>query len=147
MVDGRRSIDRGREAGSEGWAALCCAIQTPLEPTRDAGIAAITVRVPRVREALLDVAIIRGAAVTPPVPIRGIDAPPAPRRAQPLRGTLVALELDSPALSEKRAVTIYVPPDIPPGRRLPVIYLADGNTEGFAPVAEAAVREGGRRLR
>src|SRR5688500_7955999 len=65
-----------RPSEEEGWAMLCCAIQTPLEPIGDTGLAGITVRVPRMREAILDIGYFPERTPHPPAVARGTDAPP-----------------------------------------------------------------------
>jgi len=127
--------------GEDGWTGLCCAIQTPLEPINDTGLAGITVRVPHMRRAILDVTH-RAERMPPPIDIRGPDAPPPPAKAEPLRGVITSISIESVALREKRRINIYLPPDLAEGQRLPVIYLADGDTAGFAPLAEAATAGG-----
>lgn len=141
MVDGRRPALIARP-GEEGWAALCCAIQTPLEPIGESGIVGITVRVPRVREALIDAGSFPGPDLEPPDVIRGPDAPPAPPEVRPLRGRVDTVQLPSAILGETRRVSIYLPPDIAEGAKLPTIYMADGDAAGFASIAEASVRDG-----
>lgn len=121
---------------------LCCAIQTPLEPIASTGVWGVTVRVPRIRETILDVTDSNAATIIPPEVIRGPLAPAAPPTAEPLRGKLIPLAFASTALDETRTGTIYVPPDVPADARLPVIYLADGGTGQFAPILEAAIRDG-----
>jgi enterochelin esterase family protein len=76
---------------------------------------------------------------------RGINAPPAPARSEPLKGTLVSRDFSSANLHEHRSVWIYEPPCIPTGAHLPVIYMADGGAKGFAPIAEALILE--KRIR
>ncbi len=127
--------------GEEGWTALCCAIQTPLEPIGETELAGITVRVPHMRRAILDVTHL-AERMPPPTDIRGPDAPPPPPKADPLRGVITSVSVDSTMLGEKRRINIYVPPDVVAGQQLPVIYLADGNTASFAPIAEAAMVAG-----
>jgi len=58
---------------------------------------------------------------------------------------MTSIDFPSKALGEKRHVTIYMPPISPPGKLLPVFYLADGGAYTFAPIAEAAVRDGTAR--
>jgi enterochelin esterase-like enzyme len=72
---------------------------------------------------------------------RGPEAPPAPPRAAPLAGELREVQLDSSDLVERRAVTVYLPPDR--GERPPVLYLADGGAvPGFAAVLEPGIVAG-----
>ena len=126
--------------GAEGWDMLCCAIQTPLEPLGESGIGAVTVRVPHVDEALLDAGLSLNGG--PPVLVPTSHAPARPARVEPLRGSISGRVVHSDVLGEDRRIMIYVPPDARPDVRLPVIYLADGDIMGFAPVMEALVRDG-----
>ncbi|HZF96180.1 MAG TPA: alpha/beta hydrolase-fold protein [Allosphingosinicella sp.] len=130
----------------EGAAAsLCCAIQMPLEPIGGTDLQAITVRVPRADEALLDVMHLPSRRPPIPIPIRGVRAPPAPARAEPLAGRIETFQHRSDALGEERWVSVYLPPDIAPGEQLPLVYLTDQATVFYAPLAEAAAREGRAR--
>jgi enterochelin esterase-like enzyme len=45
-------------------------------------------------------------------------------------------------LGESHQGIIYIPPSLPAGIRVPVIYLADGDTPHYAPILEAAIRDG-----
>lgn len=124
------------------WLMLCCAVQTALEPIGDTNFAGITVRIPRLREALIDVGFTSDRSMSADDVLRGPEAPPAPPAAAPLRGRIESHPIESRALGETRGFAVYMPPDIPAEARLPVIYLADGDVPRFAPIAEAAVREG-----
>lgn len=72
----------------ESWVMLCCSVQTPLDPIKGTDLAAITVRVPRLREAILDV---RPSPTRDDVPeiVRGPEAPPAPERLMPPASRLI----------------------------------------------------------
>ncbi|MDP8914116.1 MAG: alpha/beta hydrolase-fold protein, partial [Pseudomonadota bacterium] len=96
----------------------------------------------QIREAIIDVTDSNARVISPPVVIRGPDAPPAPARSTPLKSRLTRFAFESKALGETRRGTIYVPAASPDAPRLPVIYLADGATFQFAPILEAAVRDG-----
>jgi enterochelin esterase-like enzyme len=124
---------------------LCCTIQTIVEPLGDSGLVGVTVRVPRVEEALIDVVFPKRRGSRPAAVVRGHRAPPAPEEAAPLRGTITFSEIESAILGERRGVFIYTPPGVPSGARLPVIYLADATTQHFAPILEAAVASGRAR--
>lgn len=124
---------------------LCCTIQTTVEPLGDTGMVGVTVRVPRIDEALLDVLFPKRRGSRPAAIIRGHRAPPAPAEASPLRGTIAFLEIESAILGERRGVFIYTPPDTPRNAQLPVVYLADGTTQHFAPILEAGVASGTMR--
>lgn len=126
----------------QSWAALCCGIQTPLEPIRGTGLAGITVRIPRIREAFFDVGTTGPTADSRLSLVRGPDAPPAPAISKPLIGKTEPFSITSRILGEVRRGTIYIPPNTAQGARLPVIYLADGAISNFAPILEAAIRDG-----
>jgi enterochelin esterase-like enzyme len=128
--------------GPEGWGLLCCAIQTPLDAVGDTGIGAVTIRVPRVEEALLDAGMAGSETNYPAEMVATLHPPPAPPRVAALRGIITRHVFQSSNLGERREISVYVPPDLPQGARVPVIYLADGETERFAPIVEAAVRAG-----
>jgi enterochelin esterase-like enzyme len=82
-----------------------------------------------------------GQALPEPVQWRGPNAPAVPTRAEPLAGELRDVMLDSHALGERRALTVYLPPGRWEG--LPVLYLADGGSAPrFAAVLEAGVAAG-----
>lgn len=127
----------------QGEAKLCCSIQAPLKRIGDTGLGAITVRVPNMDEALLDVALLPGPVFTPPEPIRGINAPPAPTVAEVPESRLFSTSFRSDTLKATREVTIYLPPDTGDGRPVSVIYLADGETaRAYAGILEAALAKG-----
>lgn len=130
-----------RRSGAEP-ARLCCAIQTDMEPIAGTGFSGTTVRVPRTREAIIDVMNSGAAKLVDAEIVRGPEALPAPPKATPLAGTLTLFKYESAALGETRGGMIYVPAGVADGARLPVIYLADGATTQFAPILEAAVRDG-----
>jgi enterochelin esterase-like enzyme len=131
-----------RPTDEDGWAMLCCAIQTPLEPIGDTGIVGITVRVPRMAEAILDIAYYPERRPIPPDIVRGVAAPQPPRAVSPLRGRITVIQFESHALGEKRRIDIYVPPVASRAGKFPVLYLADGDVAGFAPIAEALTADG-----
>ena len=128
--------------GDQGWPMLCCAIQAPLEPLGPGGLAALSVRVPRMEEALIDVAVLQGTMLEPPQAIRGPKAPPAPRQVEKLEGTVTRTKFKSDHLGEERGLFIYVPLGPPPPAGFPVIYMADGGGLELAKIAEASVGDG-----
>lgn len=141
MVGDRLTVIARPPEGLRSW--LCCSIQTLLEPIAGTDLAGIVVRVPRAHEALLDVAHVPARHFVPPVPVRGAHTPPAPAHASPLMGRIERISLHSAALREQRVLFVYIPPDTGlSGERFPVVYLADGATAQFAPIAEAAARDG-----
>jgi hypothetical protein len=124
------------------WLMLCCAVATGLEPIGDTNFAGITVRIPRMREALIDIGYASDRTMADGDVLRGPGAPPAPPQAVPLQGRIESHAIASQALGETRTIAIYTPADVAADARLPVIYLADGDVQRFAPIAEAAVSEG-----
>ena len=129
--------------GPERWGLLCCALQTPLEPIGDSGMGAITVRIPRVDEALLDAGMIASETAYPVERVPTPSAPMPPPRATTLRGTITRHVIRSSNLGQAREIQVYVPAAVPPGARLPVIFLTDGETERFAGLLEGAARGSG----
>ena len=126
-----------------GEAKLCCSIQAPLKRIGDTQLGAITVRVPNMDKALLDVALLSGPVFELPEPIRGINAPPAPTVAEVPETRLFSTSIRSRALKANRELTIYLPPDIRDGRQVSVIYFADGETaRSYAGIFEAALARG-----
>ncbi len=74
---------------------------------------------------------------------RGDAAPAELPSNDPLVGTLSEHAVESPALGQARAVTVYRPPGHTAGSDIPVIYATDGNM--FAPYArrlDAAIEAG-----
>ena len=122
--------------------ALCCTVMTPLAPIAGTGLSSVTVRLPRMREAILEISLFPQPFYSAPDMWRGPDAPPAPPRAEPLAGHVTVYDFPSKILGESRRVTIYVPPGLPKGRKAPVLYLADDLATSFAPIAEAAIKTG-----
>jgi hypothetical protein len=129
----------------ERWAMLCCAVQQPLEPIAGTAFAGATVRIPDIAPAIFDVDIEPGEMLTGRPEIRGPLAPPAPPRVAKIAGMQTTVDFPSKALGEKRVVHIYMPPNAPPGKLLPVFYLANDGTGSFEPIAEAAERDGAAR--
>lgn len=130
---------------TERWVMLCCSIQTGLVPVAGTGLAAVTVRIPRVREAILDVRPFPVANDTPEI-VRGPDAASAPVQTAPPPERLISVAIASRWLGETRGLTIYLPPPgpapLPMPQPLPVFYLADNLAAKFAPIMEAAVLAG-----
>lgn len=74
---------------------------------------------------------------------RGENAPPEVESSFPLKGRIQEYDLKSKAMNEKRAVTVYFPPDYSLNNRYPVIYMADGQSvRGFAQVLEPLILRG-----
>jgi enterochelin esterase-like enzyme len=121
---------------------LCCTFQTALEPVPDAsGVWELTVRAPRLNEAVVDVVLLSPTGSAKLNVWRGPNAPPpAPRQAPPAEW-IHSVTLDSKALGEKRRVEIYAPPA--DGTPRPVIYLADGGyVRQFAAIAHGLALQG-----
>lgn len=125
------------------WVMLCCSVQSPMEPVTGTDLAAITVRVPRLDEAILDIRPSPSDELGDT--LRGPNAPAAPPTADPLVGATTEVDFQSDALGTARKVWVYVPPGLAPGERVPVLYLADALSQGWAPIAEAMVRDGTAR--
>ncbi|MET1112612.1 MAG: alpha/beta hydrolase-fold protein [Allosphingosinicella sp.] len=141
-TNGDRLTVLGR-LNERGEARLCCAIQAPLKRIGDTQLGAITLRIPRMDQAMLDVVLLSGPVFEPPEPLRGIDAPPAPAVSEVPQARLFSRSVSSTALNGEREVTIYLPTGIGEGRRVPVIYLADGESaRGYAGIFEAALAKG-----
>lgn len=121
---------------------LCCTFQGTLDPVPGApGLWALSLRAPRLDEAVVDIALLGPAGAARPDVWRGPHAPPpAPRQAPPA-GWLHAVTLDSKALGERRRLEIYAPP--PDGAARPVIYMADGgNVPHLAAIAHGLASAG-----
>jgi enterochelin esterase-like enzyme len=74
---------------------------------------------------------------------RGPEAPPPPERAEPLQGQISRNVIDSHHLSERRDLTVYLPPGHDPTQTYPVVYAADGQSVArFAAVLEPEIVEG-----
>lgn len=120
---------------------LCCTIQAPLEPILGTDLAGVTVRVPRLDEAVLSVSVFPAKDDARQV-IRGAYAPPPPPMIAPPAARLIRTELRSRVLRERRGITIYLPSGLRSNRPPPILYLADDAAADFAPIAEALIRAG-----
>lgn len=143
-VVGDRLTLVARPAAPAG-AILCCAIQMPLEQLAETDIWGVTVRLPAIDRSFFDIGYLAPGFVRELDAYHGPLAPPPAARAEPLRGRIAGHRIDSQALGESRAVSVYVPPDVRERDRLPVIYLADGATQQYAAILEAAVAAGRAR--
>ncbi len=128
---------------SEPWILSCCSLQTGLEPIPNSGLAMVSIRVPRLREAILQISTTP-TGNQPVETYRGPDADKAPARVNDPT-TITTYDVSSRHLSETRRLTVYVPSGTPPKVRLPVFYLADGASRAFADIAAALVRDGRTR--
>lgn len=135
-----------------GEARLCCAIQSPLqrvEGTRDGNgneLGSITVRIPNIDHAWIDVTLLGGPSFEVPEVYKGKLAPPLPetKALGKLEGKITVENIASSSLDAPRTVSIYTPPaKLARGKKLPVIYLADGEViHGYAQILEAAMDRG-----
>ncbi len=74
---------------------------------------------------------------------RGADAPKPRVPAILLQGKVDTIKFLSKALNETRDVFVYTPPNFDKTQKLPVIYLADGESvQGLAPLIEPAILSG-----
>jgi enterochelin esterase-like enzyme len=135
--------------GQADQVSLCCAIALPMQQLPASDIWALSVHVENLAQALISYAFVpKQPGRLPETNLsfsewRGAQAPPAPARAEPLRGQIKQYTLPSAALGLERDLTVYLPPDHDPQRATPVIYLADGeSTEQFAEVLEPLIAEG-----
>ncbi len=128
-------------ARREGEADLCCSIQRRLHPI-GRGLQAIAVRVPSLDRAILEVRVFPSNRQGD-VPVwRGINAPPAPERADAtsVHARTFYHEISSAQLGEHRGFSVYVPNGIAPDQRVPVIYMPDGGWPDFYRIADAMAR-------
>lgn len=128
-------------ARREGEAQLCCAINRPLHPI-GRGLQAISLRIPDIDSAIVDIAVIPLVRQELGPSWRGPAAPPAPERSAESSVPLRIHDLDSVHLGARRRIIVYVPPGLAEGRRVPVIYLADGMWPSFPQIADAFARHG-----
>jgi len=125
------------------WLLLCCDVQTPLEPIPSSDLLGVTVEIPSMDKAILQIipAPMPGQAAI----IRGQNAPAELERSTPLKGKLVTRRIYSKETGGYRTLSIYTPPDISKTEKLPVLYLADDLADDFAPIAEQAILGKGAR--
>jgi enterochelin esterase-like enzyme len=128
---------------------LCCGIQSPMQQVDDLDLWVLTVRIDNLAQAVISYSFTpyleghpagKVGSLEDTVVWRGPDAPPAPERAQTLRGRVEEHQIDSVALGERRNVTVYLPPGHDLDRRLPVVYVADGElVREFAPILDPLI--------
>jgi enterochelin esterase-like enzyme len=139
--------------GQADRVTLCCGIEDNLSPARnDDGTAsssvwALTARISDLDRAVLTVSyfpVRNGLETRANERIwRGPKAPGAPALVQALRGSERRYELFSNALSEKRFVWVYLPPNHNPKNATHVVYLGDGGAvPGLARALEPAIVSG-----
>ncbi|MDP3855159.1 esterase family protein [Phenylobacterium sp.] len=127
---------------SGDYALLCCAVQTPMERIEGGvDLWAMSIRVPDLPHAQLTIGVF--PTRQPMTRWRGPQAAkPASRTSIPA-DWIRDLTISSRAMGERRKLTIYAPPNPPPGRRYPVIYMADGDSvHGRAGIIHALVQDG-----
>jgi enterochelin esterase-like enzyme len=126
----------------EGWAMLCCSIQTPLEPIEDTDLAMISVRVPHLDEAIFDITVEPGFDDRSPPVYYGPKARKAPARVSRLTGRVAIHMIRSAALGTERRISVYVPPGLGGASDVPVIYAADEGAASFLDIAEQLITSG-----
>jgi enterochelin esterase-like enzyme len=114
------------------------------------GLWEASLRIRRLDEAVISILVFPlgpadlpfGHAAADTLEWRGPHAPQAPS-PRTLTGAIREHAIESAALGGSRAVTVYVPPDVPRSGRLPCCVLADGQSaRGFAEVLEPAIVSG-----
>lgn len=166
LVDPDALLARAEQEGAPIWAdgqrltviyqgeaatvELCCGLQEPLERLPGSDVWVLRRTVPDLHKAVFSYSfVVDGDFDTEPTEVwRGPDAPEAPRRADlgtiTLRGTVSQSSLRSRWLDEYRSVSVYLPPNADEvGVKLPVLYMADGESAGvFAGVLEPLILSG-----
>lgn len=128
-------------ARRDGEATLCCAVQMPLHPV-GRGLQAVSVKIPDIDTAIIDIAVIPLQRQHLAESFRGRSAPPPPPRSDPAAVPIANLQLNSAHIGPGRDISVYVPPGISPGQRIPVIYMADDLWPSLAQIADAQIRQG-----
>ncbi|HEX9950170.1 MAG TPA: alpha/beta hydrolase-fold protein [Rubricoccaceae bacterium] len=115
------------EGDTEGVDA-CCAIQMPMSRFAGSDLWVLSARIPELTFATVGYGFVPAGArrLEHQGTLRGTSAPTEPPRARALRGTVQTDSLWSAALTERRAVTVYLPPGHDASRLSPVVYVADG---------------------
>lgn len=123
---------------------LSGAINAPLAQLQGTDLWVLTMKIPRLDQAVIDMIVTPSGPRTGDMPEwRGVAAEPAPLLINTLRGKLITETLESKHLGEPRRLTIYLPEHFDPSATYPVAYFADGRGVGlFAHLIEPAIREG-----
>ncbi|NEX94374.1 hypothetical protein G3573_16475 [Caulobacter sp. 17J65-9] len=123
--------------------SLAGGLAAPMARIDGTDLWSFTARIPRLDEAVIDFLVIPSADQPPLTAWRGPKAPPAAAFNPELKGQVVWDEVDSPALGEKRTLTVYLPPDFDRTRTYPVAYVADGSGVAYyARIVEPAIVAG-----
>jgi enterochelin esterase-like enzyme len=124
-------------------------IQLPMSRIEGTRLWALALRLPGADSAVisLDLRTRRGGEVRSDTTAirewRGRNAPPKPREALWVSGTLRSDSLWSDTLDTWRGVTIYLPPGHTRARRIPVVYFADGQiVSSYARIIDPLVESG-----
>lgn len=115
----------------------------------ESGLWTLTVRIPELARSVIGYSFLEfgvqesGSSSSPSAEWRGPEAaPPAPRKEK-LEGRVLQHMLTMQELGEKRAVSVYLPPDHDPEDVYPAIYMADGGaTERYAHRLELLIDDG-----
>lgn len=122
---------------------LCCAIYAPMDRVSGSNLWTLSLRVPSLERAILDVAFLTGEEPLKLKEWRGPDAPPGPPLAKEPAGEIADHQIDSAALGEPRKLTVYTPPGSKQSADLPVIYLADGSSvQVYGRILDALIARG-----
>jgi enterochelin esterase-like enzyme len=122
---------------------LCCAVQGPMARLPGTNLWTLSVRIPEMRRAILDVFIMQPGRPTFAAEWRGPEAGPPAIVADSLAGQIRRETVVSTRLLARRGLTIYLPPGWAPGGRYRVAYVADGQAvPAFAEVVEPLILAG-----
>ena len=122
---------------------LCCATRTSMDRIPGTDLWSVTLRVRDLDRAVIDILVNQDPENRALPAFLGPKAPPAPLMAEALAGTVAHETVDSVALGEPRKLSAYTPPGFRPGRRYPVVYMADGQVlEGYARIIDPLIRRG-----
>lgn len=124
---------------------VCCTVQMTMDRFTDTNLWVLSMRIPQVREVSMSYGFLPHGLwrLVHEGTWRGPAAAPAPPRSETLRGELKTDSLDSRHLGERRALTVYLPPERDPAVPSPVIYVADGQgVAGMASYLEPFILSG-----
>lgn len=140
--DGTRLLIVARSPAAE--VGVAGAILSPMARIDGAtDLWSLTVEIPRLDEALLDLFVTPTADGFTPFVWRGPKAPKAPTFQSELTGRVVQDEIASVALGATRGLTVYLPAGFDSARAYPVAYVADGRSVSFyARIIEPAIADG-----